>query len=357
MSQPLSGIKVLDLTRLLPGPLCSLTLADLGATVVKVEDPDGGDYLRQLIPDLFSALNRNKYSITLNLKDADDRDSFLALVKSYDVVMESFRPGVTKKLSIDYESLASVNPDIVYCSITGYGQSGPYSTHPGHDINYIGYAGILDQVGAVDGPPTLSNFQIADIAGGAQSASIAILSALLAVKSGGKGCYIDISMLDCSAALATMALADSRTMQDADKLRGNGVLSGGYPFYQIYRTKDGKYMALGALEERFRRDFLKKIGRSISSSEELTELFASRTRNEWEEIFSDGESCCTPVLSVRETIQNEQIKARDLLVHNDDQVQWGCPMKLSGFEFAVRNSAPELGQDNAEILGPTRLPV
>lgn len=354
MSQPLSGIRVLDLTRLLPGPLCSLTLADLGATVVKVEDPDGGDYLRQLIPDMFSALNRNKYSITLNLKDVDDREIFLALVKSYDVVMESFRPGVTKKLFIDYETLRGVNPNIVYCSITGYGQTGPYKFHSGHDINYIGYAGILDQIGTVDSPPSLANFQIADIAGGAQSASIGILSALLAVKSGGEGCHIDISMLDCSAALSTMALAESQTRRDLDELRGQGVLSGGYPFYQIYGTKDGRYMALGALEGKFRKNFLEKVGKSVSSSEELTELFASRTRDEWENLFSDSECCCTPVLSVRETIQNEQIKARHLVVQNGDKVDWGCPIRMSGFEFAVQNSAPELGQDNDEILGPNR---
>jgi alpha-methylacyl-CoA racemase len=199
---PLQGIRVLDLTRLLPGPVCTLYLADLGADVIKVEDTGPGDYARNVgnrpgtVSAFYRAVNRNKRSIALNLKDARGRDAFLALAKSADVIVESFRPGVVAALGVAYDTVAAINPRIVYAAISGYGQSGPRAHLAGHDINYLGYAGVLDQTGGRDGPPTLCNLQIADLLGGAASAAIALLAALVGAQRTGRGRYVDVAMTD-----------------------------------------------------------------------------------------------------------------------------------------------------------------
>ena len=212
-SPPLAGFRVLDLTRLLPGPVCTLYLADLGADVVKVEDTGAGDYARALgarqgsMSSFFRAVNRNKRSIALDLKDARGRDAFNALAGQADVLVESFRPGVMAALGIDYEAIAKIAPRIVYASISGYGQTGPRANLAGHDINYLGYAGVLDQTGARNGPPALSNLQIADLLGGAASAAIALLAALIDAQRTGRGRHIDVAMADASLAHNVMPLS------------------------------------------------------------------------------------------------------------------------------------------------------
>ena len=174
MNPLLDGLKVLDLSRLLPGPFCSLSLAQLGAEVIKIEEPDGGDYARELSPELFDIVNRGKQSLTLDLRQAEDVARFKQLVESADVVLESFRPGVMDKLGCGYDTLKAINPRLVYASLTGYGQTGPYADRPGHDLNYLGYAGVLDQTGLPGKRPAMSNVQIADLAGGAQNCTIGI---------------------------------------------------------------------------------------------------------------------------------------------------------------------------------------
>ena len=203
----LAGVRVLDLSRLLPGGLCSLYLADLGADVVKIEAPDGGDYTRAYSPQLFRLINRNKRSVCMNLRRPEAVDALKALARDADVVLESFRPGVVERLGVGYEALKAVNPRLVYCSLTGYGQTGPYRDRAGHDINYSGYAGVLDQTGVAGGPPALTNLPIGDLAGGSLTAAVGILAALFKARTSGEGTYIDAAMLDGTLALQVIGLS------------------------------------------------------------------------------------------------------------------------------------------------------
>ncbi|HYT96473.1 MAG TPA: CaiB/BaiF CoA-transferase family protein, partial [Casimicrobiaceae bacterium] len=258
MSEPLHGIRVLDLTRLLPGPVCSLYLGDFGADVIKIEDTDAGDYSRGIggnaatVSAFYRLINRNKRSLALNLKDSRGRDAFLSLACTADVVVEGFRPGVMKSLRLDYPIVAEANPRIVFCSLSGYGQDGPRSQAAGHDINYLGYAGVLDQTGARGGPPALSNLQIADLLGGAATAAIGILVALVGALRTGRGRYVDVAMADASFAHQILALC---ALEESGRLRARGddLLTGGVPCYGLYATRDGRYLAVGALEEKFWR--------------------------------------------------------------------------------------------------------
>ena len=245
---PLSGLRVLDLTRLLPGPVCTLYLADLGADVVKVEDAGSGDYARTLgnrpgtVSAFYSAVNRNKRSASLNLKNGRGHAAFMALAKSADAIVESFRPGVVSSLGIDYDAVAAVNPRIVYAAISGYGQDGPRAHAAGHDINYLGYAGVLDQTGTRDGPPALCNLQIADLLGGAATAAIGILAALLGAQRTGRGRYVDIAMADGALAHNIFAL-HALTQWGRTLPRGGDLLTGGVPCYGVYGTADGRWLA------------------------------------------------------------------------------------------------------------------
>ncbi len=247
---------MLDLTRLLPGPVCTLYLADLGADVIKVEDTGAGDYARNLgnrpgtVSAFYRAVNRNKRSIALDLKDARGRDAFLALAKDADVIVEGFRPGVVAALGVDYDAVAAINPRIVYAAISGYGQTGPRAHFAGHDINYLAHAGVLDQIGAHGGPPALCNLQIADLLGGAASAAIGLLAALLGAHRTGRGRYVDVAMADASLAHNIFAL---HALEQWGRVlpRGADLLTGGVPCYGVYPTQDGRWLAVGALEEKF----------------------------------------------------------------------------------------------------------
>lgn len=372
-SLPLEDICVLDLTRLLPGPMCSLHLADMGAEVIKIEDTGLGDYARWMGPmkgedaSFFRALNRNKRGLTLDLKQAAGVELFLDLARGADVVIESFRPGVVDRLGIGYQAVRAVNPGIVYCAISGYGQSGPWRERAGHDINYCATAGILEQSGARDGPPAAGNFQIADLAGGALSAAMAISAALVGAARRGEGRYLDVAMTDCAMAhnllplIAQDALGESRP-------RGGDFLSGELPCYAVYETADGRYMALGALEDKFWRRFCERLGRpdlallyAVDGDEreavrhELEVIFRSRSQAEWVEYFADTDCCLSPVLSMREAIACEQIVARGLYRPQQDAeagevAQFAFPVQMSGAEFAVRRPAPARGEHSRELL-------
>jgi len=366
-AKPLAGVRVLDLTRLLPGAMATLHLADMGADVVKIEDTGAGDYSRAMgrvrdgTSDSFRLLNRNKRAMRLDLKQPRGREAFLRLAHRADVVVEGFRPGVTAKLGIAYNAVSAVNPRIVYCSITGYGQGGPYAGRAGHDINYVGYAGVGDQIGTVEAP-VVPNFQIADLLGGALVPAMGILAALLDARASGRGRYVDVSMTDAALAHAVFPLL-GYLEQGRTPPRGTGMLDGGLPCYNLYRTKDGRFMAVGALERRFWATLCDSLGcpdlkerhivygsAAAPVKARLVEIFASRTQKEWTGLFAAADCCVTPVLAMDEALGNEQLRARGMIIEEGDFKQLALPLKFSEFEFAVEREAPAAGQHTDEIL-------
>ena len=364
---PLAGISVLDLTRLLPGPVATLHLADLGAEVIKIEDPGEGDYARTLggrqggangeSSAYFRMINRNKRGLVLDLKRPEGVEVFLHLAESADVVVESFRPGVVDKLGIGYAAVAARNPRIAYCAISGYGQSGPYRDLAGHDINYLGYAGVLDQIGCAGGPPVIPNFQIADLLGGALTGVMGILAAVVDAQRSGQGRYIDVSMTDSVLAHSYFAML---RLHDAGHSapRGTDLLSGGLPCYATYRCADGKYMAVGALEGKFWQRCCTVLGQPQwvarqwdgGLRDEMAELFASRRRDEWAASFAGVDCCVTPVLSPEEALANEQLADRAMVFEADGLRQFAPPLQISDHPFAVNRPAPGVGQHSDEIL-------
>jgi len=367
MASPLAGIRVLDLTRLLPGAMATLHLADMGADVIKIEDTEAGDYSRAMgrvrdgVSDSFRLLNRNKRAIRLDLKQARGREAFLRLARRADVVVEGFRPGVMAKLGVDYDAVAAVNARIVYCSISGYGQSGPYAQRAGHDVNYIGYAGVGDQIGIPDAP-VLPNFQIADLLGVALVPVMGILAALIDARSSGRGRYVDASMTDAALAHAVFPLLGYLERGKAPR-RGTGMLDGGLPCYNVYRTRDGRFMAVGALERKFWTTLCDILGcrdleekHIVYGSEaepvkrRLAEIFASRTQREWSEVFANADCCVSPILDIGEALSNEQLRARGMIVDDDGFAQFALPLRFSDFEFAIERPAPRPGEHTEEIL-------
>jgi alpha-methylacyl-CoA racemase len=360
---PLAGVRVLDLTRLLPGPVATLHLADLGADVIKIEDPEVGDYARTLGTGqgqdsaYFRMINRNKQGLVLDLKRPEGVEVFLRLAREADVIVESFRPGVVDKLGIGYATVAAINPRIAYCSISGYGQTGPYKDLAGHDINYLGYAGVLDQIGTEGSAPAIPNFQIADLLGGALTGVMGVLAAVIDAQRSGQGRHIDVSMTDSVLAHSYFAML---RLNDAGHSapRGTDLLSGGLPCYATYRCADGKYMAVGALEGKFWKSCCEVLGQpqwvkrqwDATLRAELAELFASRRRDEWAARFAAVDCCVTPVLTPEEALVNEQIKARGMVVDADGLTQFAPPLQLSGHPFVVRQPAPKAGQHNDQIL-------
>ncbi|HEX8955721.1 MAG TPA: CaiB/BaiF CoA-transferase family protein [Burkholderiaceae bacterium] len=332
---PLQGIRVLDLTRLLPGPAAAMHLADMGAEVLKIEDPGLGDYARSMGPVrndvslFFAAVNRGKQFLRLDLKQLDQRERFLAMVEQADVVMESFRPGVMNKLGLGWDALKARNPALVLCSISGYGQSGPLAQMAGHDINYAGYAGMLEQNAVAGAMPALPNLQIGDLLGGTQSALQGILAALVGAKLNGQGRHVDVAMTDCVFAHNIMPLvAVNHRGRPAEP--GLDLLTGGVPCYSLYATSDGRYMAVGALEHKFwesccevleRPDLIERHwsrGQEIGGADalavksELATLFASRDLAWWTGKFAHADCCVTPVLRMDEALMHPHFQARHL---------------------------------------------
>lgn len=333
---PLQGIRVLDLTRLLPGPATTMHLADMGAEVIKIEDPGPGDYARNMGPmrhevsQFFLAVNRGKQFLRLDLKDSAQREIFLNMVAEADVVIESFRPGVMKKLGLGWETLREKNPALVMCSISGYGQTGPFALMAGHDINYIGYAGMLEQNVGPDGTPALPNLQIGDLLGGTLTAVQGILAALLSAKMTGRGRYVDVSMTDAVFAHNIMPLAAINTTGNTPE-PGCDLLTGGVPCYNVYRTSDRRYMAVGALELKFWEaccDVLERpdlkvrhwaCGQEVGGADamvvktELDQIFAQQTLAAWTEKFATTDCCVTPILHAHEAITHPLFTERKMI--------------------------------------------
>ena len=369
LADALAGIRVLDLSRLLPGPFLTMVLADMGADVVKVEDPRVGDYLRAFPPakagisGRYLAVNRGKRSLALDLKAAPQRDAFLKMVEQADVVVETFRPGVMDKLGIGYQTLAARNPRIVVCSISGYGQTGPYVHRAGHDLNYIALAGVLAMGGGVaDGAPTMPGVQIADLAGGALWGATAILGALVGRHRTGKGAHLDISM--CEGSLALLAAELGNMDCGARPTRGKETLNGALACYSIYRTKDDRYLAVGALEPKFWIALNQAIGRTPNVAElvgkpeeqaryrsQLQDIFATKTAAEWQAHLAPHDCCVEIALELEELPSHPLHAAREVFFTVDGGP--AGPLQQVRTPLGTPRAPkppPALGQHTKEVL-------
>ena len=334
---PLDGLRVLDLSRLLPGGFCSMLLADFGADVIKVEDTGMGDYVRWSPPyydgaedtakgALFLALNRAKRSIRIDLKHEQGKEVLLRLARDADVLLESFRPGVLDRLGVGYERLRSVNPRLVYCAITGYGQDGPNRDRSGHDMNYLGLNGVLGLTGDADGPPVQAAGQIADLGGGGLMGALGIMIALRERERSGEGQFVDASMFDGSLSWLALVAAEYFGTGRAPR-RGQLQLAGSLTCYRPYACSDG-YVTLGALEPKFWRAWCLGVGREdlvdhafdppgSDAHRAVTEIFASRTREQWRQFASEHDCCLEPVLELDEALGSELVAAREMVVELD----------------------------------------
>lgn len=376
---PLQGLRVLDLTRLLPGGYTSQMLADMGADVVKIEEPGLGDYARSMPPlkggigQSFLAVNRNKRSAAINLKHAAGRDALLRLVDGADVLLESFRPGVLARLGLAHNTLCERNPQLIVCAISGYGQDGPYSQRAGHDLNYIGYAGLLAHLTRPGQPPTLPGAQLADIAGGALMAVVGILAAVIGRQATGQGRIVDVSMLDGSMALLPL-LASMTLNGEPEPAPGMAWLAGALPCYNVYETADGRYVTLGALEPKFWAELCRRLGRhdlierqfpSDDADREYTmdalaAIFRTRTRDEWVAELGEADVCLGPVNTLTEAFADQQVRSRGVAVAANygslggaGQALRSAPV-LSGEPFTVYRVLPGLGEHTAEVLSEAR---
>jgi alpha-methylacyl-CoA racemase len=369
-SLPLEGVRVLDLSRLLPGGFCSLLLADYGADVLKVEDTAAGDYIRWAPPYVdgaahsarsaqFLALNRNKRSIRIDLKQAAGREALLALVRSHDVVLESFRPGVLDRLGVGYGAMRAVNPRLVYCAITGYGQDGPLRDRAGHDMNYLGLVGLLGLTGDPDGPPVPAAGQIADLGGGALMAAFGILAALREAERTGAGQVVDVAMAD--GALSWLAMVAARFFADGETpRRGALALAGGLVCYRPYACADG-WVTLGALEPKFWAAWCRGVEREDLVAEQFAApgsaahaaveaIFAARPRAEWEAFAAEHECCLEPVLELDEALSSQLVREREMVV-GLDQPGVAAPVTLLGAPVKLSRTPPDCNRLPGPALG------
>jgi crotonobetainyl-CoA:carnitine CoA-transferase CaiB-like acyl-CoA transferase len=374
MSGPLKGLKVLDFTTLLPGPYATMCLADMGADVLRVTSGSRPDLVEFLPPKLAGAgisaisayLGRGKRSLALNLKDPRGIKIVHQLLAEYDIVIEQFRPGIMSKFGLDYESMQKVNPGVIYCSITGYGQTGPLRDRAGHDMNYMALSGVMGYSGRKASGPTLMGIQIADIASGSNYAIIGILAAALNRTRTGKGQYIDISMTDGVMALHAMAGA-AFLAGDPAPGREDNWLNGG-SLYDFYETKDGRYLSIGSLEPQFFSILCEKIGRPDliaggvmpkkdldKIKEEIRAIMRSKARDEWEEIFKEADACVEPVLTMEEALEGELATARGMVVDvpitDGGKVrQLANPVKFSDTPAGYAYAGVRTGRHNKEVL-------
>lgn len=366
----LDGIRILDLSRLLPGPYCTLLLADLGAEVIKVETPGAGDYAR-IIPEhlggdgVFQVVNRNKQSLALNYRNARGLEVFLRLARDADVVVESFRPGAAERWGLGYAALSALNPRLVYCSLSGYGQDGPYAERAGHDLNYMALGGLLALNGAAGGPPIPPGVQIADLAGG-MLAAVAILGALVGRGRTGQGVYLDVSMLDAAVSWVAPFAGAAFLRTGQNPQRGEMTLSGGLPCYTVYAAADGKYLALSALEPHFWTAFCNALGRpdlttrqfDVSLTSELAALFATRTRADWLAALGPADACIEPVNEMSEVARDPQVRHRGLIVETETPAAngagfaFGSPFRFAGVQ---PRPAPRLGEHTQTVLSQAGL--
>lgn len=371
---PLQGIRILDLTRLLPGPIATMLLADMGAEVIKIEDPNHPDYVRDFPPHIngvaanYLAWNRSKRSLSLEYLTEKGKKTFFKLVKTADVVIEQFRPGVMEAWGLGYEAVKKHNPTIVYLSITGYGQTGPYAQKAGHDLNYLGYSGILGLNVDEHGKPVIPGVQFADLVGGSYMAVSACTTALLSRQLTGRGQYVDVSMLDGVLPLLAYPMTQYQTNPTAVKQPFITGLGGGLANYNVYETEDNKWMVLGTLEPKFWNPFCDIIGqpdwkalilpqkaKQADLKGKLTALFKTKTQADWIKIGEQHDICLSPVLNISEVEQNEQVKARNMIT-TENHKQAGTLKNINTpFQFSETPCepawlAPNLGDDTEAIL-------
>ena len=354
---PLDGIRVLDLTRLLPGAVATQCLCDFGAEIIKIEPPVTGDYSRLFLSvagktPVFTVTNRGKKSVVLDLKNQHARDVMIRLAENADVLIEGFRPGVMARLGLDYDHLKSRNPRLIGVAITGYGQSGPYRDMAGHDLNYLSLAGVLDLIGPKDGPPVIPGVQIADLAGGAMQAVIGVLLALAARERTGKGQFVDVSMMNGSAALLVFPLAYLRATGNQPE-RGNDVLSGRYACYNVYQCSDDRWISVGALESRFWGTLCRELGRPELIKDQFAEeprqsevkvaianAFRQRSAAEWFASLGTKDCCVTPVRTLDEAACDPHFEA--------------CPIgiipKMATTPTKLDGVSPRLGEHTIDVL-------
>lgn len=370
----LKGLKILDFTTLLPGPFATMMFADMGADVIRVESSTRIDLIRTFEPIIegksavHQQLNRSKRSLTLDLKKPEAVEIIKKLVMEYDIVLEQFRPGIMGKLGVDYETLKKVNPKIIYCSITGYGQTGPYRDRPGHDNNYLSIAGTLDYSRRKQERPAPLGIQVADLAGGSMHAVIGVLAAALNREKTGVGDYIDISMTDAAFSLNVMS-GSGYLATGNDVLPEADLLNGG-SFYDYYETKDGRFYSVGSLEPPFRKLLCEKIGGpallevAMSEKEEdqqefkriLEKKFKEKNFEEWQSIFGDSfHGCVEPVLTFGEACENEQIMAREMVIElpknsTESVSQIAFPIKFKNHEAVYQHIGSHLDEHIEEIL-------
>ena len=357
----LSGMTVIDLSRLLPGPYCSMILADHGARVIAIES-------RQFIADglFFNTINRNKEHMTLNLKKKEGQKIFSQLVEKADVILEGFRPGVVDRLGVDYKRVCEVNSKIIYCSISGYGQNGPFRDRVGHDVNYLSFSGVLNLIGEPDRPPSIPGIQIADIAAGGMNAAIGILLALFAREKTGKGQYIDISMTDGMIGFLPVALYFQQ-LTGKDPGRGDTMLSHRYACYNTYETADGRFLSIGAVENRFWKRLCDHLGVSEYTTlqyddnrrEEILDFmrstFKSKTLDEWDAELAHLEICWGKVQTLSEVLDDPLFREREMILElqgksGEKQPAIGVPVKLSATPGSIRSQAVDFGKNTAPIL-------
>lgn len=374
MAGALQGLKVLDFSGLLPGPFATMMLADLGADVLRVESPTRPDMVRFTPPNTSDGqsaahafLNRSKRSIAIDLKQPEGRQIVLDLVKDYDIVIEQFRPGVMDRLGVGYEALKAVNPKLIYCAITGYGQTGPYKDRAGHDMNYLAIAGVLGYNGRKSTGPAPIAVQVADVAGGSCHAVIGILAAVIHRQATGEGQFVDVSMTDAAFSLHALTAPPALIAGEQPTLEGT-LLNGG-SFYDCYETADGRHFSVGGLEPQFFMQFCAAIGRpelaplginlvpevvaQVKSA--IAEEMKKRTYAEWAAVFAALDSCTEPVLTFAESVEHPHVKARELVVDVPQrdgrlQRQLASPIKFSATPASYRHTGVALGADTDEVL-------
>ena len=374
MARPLSSLKILDFTTLLPGPFATMMLADMGADVLRIEAPHLPDTVRSMQPRDSQGLsawhgliNRNKRSAAFDLKKPESIEIIKKLILTYDIVVEQFRPGVMARLGLDYETLKAINPRLIYCSITGYGQTGPLRDRAGHDINYLALAGVLSHTGRRDSGPAGLGVQIADIGGGSFGAITGILAAVIQRQVEGIGQQVDISMFDLAVGWNSLAMSEYFV---GARVRGFEDMSlNGGSYYDVYQTADGRYLSVGSLEPKFwqqvcvaiARPDLYELGRNWQPEAQqqvravLHAAFAQRSLAEWVAIFAGLDACVEPVLTADEVVNHPHTQARDLVIdvpmlNGDTQRQIALPIKFSASEANYMWSGPPIGHHTHEVL-------
>src|SRR5262245_8576005 len=375
--QVLEGIKVIELARVAPAELPGMMLADMGADVLKIEtpgaEPDDEDSRRKAA---FAYVNRNKRSLAMNLKAPEGQAIFRKLAGNADVIVEGFRPGVTKRLGADYETLSAMNPRLVYCSMSGFGQNGPYKDYPAHDGNYLSLAGVLNLIGEAGRPPVFPLNLVADYGAASMHAALGIMFALFARERTGRGQHVDVAYLDTT--LALLAATPNMRYFFSDGLaprRGEGFLGGSYPYYATYETKDGKLLTIGCTEPWLWENFCKAIGRpdfvkharkpdqfvrAANAEEEqarndIEALIKTRDRDEWYEILVKADVCVGKVYDVDEMVKDPQINHRQMIVETEHPrlgkvKQFGIAIKLSDTPGSVRSAAPMPNEHTEDVL-------